>query len=77
MAVHRRAAELTDAGETVAIATVTDVERSAPREPGATMLVRENGDTKGTIGGGTVEALAREVANASTTAPITSAGTNG
>lgn len=62
MGVHRRAAELTDAGETVAIATVTEVEGSAPREPGATMLVRENGDIEGTIGGGTVEALTQEAA---------------
>lgn len=62
MGVHRKAAELTDAGETVALATVTGVEGSAPREPGATMLVREDGSIEGTIGGGTVEELTREAA---------------
>ena len=62
MGVHGRAAELTDEGETVAIATVTEVEGSAPRGPGATMLVRANGEIEGTIGGGTVEALTKEAA---------------
>lgn len=62
MEVHRKAAELTDAGETVALATVTNVDGSAPREPGATMLVREDGSIDGTIGGGTVEELTREAA---------------
>jgi xanthine dehydrogenase accessory factor len=60
--VHARAAELTDAGETVALATVTNVEGSAAREPGATMLVREDGSIDGTISGGTVEELTREAA---------------
>jgi len=62
MSVYRRAAELTEAGETVALATVTRVEGSAPQDPGATMLVRADGDVEGTIGGGTVEELTREAA---------------
>lgn len=62
MDVYGKAGELTDAGETVAIATVTGVEGSAPREAGATMLVREDGSIEGTIGGGTVEELTREAA---------------
>lgn len=62
MGVHARAAELTDAGETIALATVTEIEGSAPREPGATMLVREDGSIEGTIGGGTVEELSRKAA---------------
>ena len=62
MGVHRRAADLTDEGETVAIATVTEVEGSAPREPGATMLVRENGEIEGPNGAVTVAALTKEAA---------------
>lgn len=62
MALHRRAAELTAAGETVAFATVTDIEGSAPQGVGASMLVRPDGSTEGTIGGGTVEELTREAA---------------
>lgn len=62
MAVYRRAAELTAAGETVALATVTAVEGSTPQDPGATMLVRADGSTEGTIGGGTVEELTRDAA---------------
>lgn len=62
MGIHQTAAELTAAGETVAIATVTDVDGSAPRNPGAAMLVRADGSIEGTIGGGTVEELTREAA---------------
>ncbi|WP_435126887.1 XdhC family protein [Halobaculum sp. D14] len=62
MSVYRTAADLADAGETVALATVTAVEGSTPRDPGATMLVREDGSTDGTIGGGTVEELTRTAA---------------
>lgn len=62
MNLYRKAGELTEAGETVALATVTDVEGSAPQDPGAAMLVREDGSTEGTIGGGTVEELTREAA---------------
>ena len=62
MGLYRTAADLTDAGETVALATVTAVEGSAPQSPGATMLVRADGTTEGTVGGGTVEELTREAA---------------
>jgi len=62
MDVYGRVEELTAAGETVALATVTDVEGSAPQDPGAAMLVRADGETEGTIGGGTVEELTREAA---------------
>ena len=48
------------AGEPAALVTVTGSERSAPREPGAKMLVFPGGATRGTIGGGRLEAQAIE-----------------
>lgn len=62
MGLFRRAEKATDRGETVAIVTVTAVEGSAPRSPGTSMLVREEGTIEGTIGGGTVEKLSRDAA---------------
>jgi xanthine dehydrogenase accessory factor len=47
--------ELTRDGQAVAIATVVDSKGSAPREPGARMLVLEDGRFFGTIGGGHLE----------------------
>lgn len=44
-----------DAGETVALATVTGVDGSAPRAAGARMIVWPDGRTFGTIGGGNFE----------------------
>jgi xanthine dehydrogenase accessory factor len=44
------------AGETVAVATIVQRKGSSPREIGAKMLIRANGDTDGTIGGGCGEA---------------------
>jgi len=43
-------------GRSVALATVVGVERSAPRDPGATLAVNERGDVAGFISGGCVEA---------------------
>ncbi len=48
-------------GRPAALATVIRVSGSAPRHPGAKMLVFDSGDTVGTIGGGRVE---QQVANA-------------
>jgi len=62
MGLYQTAADLTAAGETVALATVIEVDGSAPQDPGASMLVRADGTTEGTIGGGTVEELTREAA---------------
>ena len=39
-------------GERIARATVVDVQGSAPRAPGAQILVWESGRTLGTLGGG-------------------------
>ncbi|MGH3045279.1 MAG: XdhC family protein, partial [Gaiellaceae bacterium] len=42
-------------GAPVAIATVVDTERSAPRDPGAVLAVSESGDVAGSVTGGCVE----------------------
>jgi xanthine dehydrogenase accessory factor len=42
-------------GTPVAIATVVDTERSAPRQPGAVLAVSEGGDVAGSVTGGCVE----------------------
>ena len=44
------------AGEKVVVATVIDTIRSAPRQPGAKMVVRESGRFVGSVSGGCVEA---------------------
>jgi xanthine dehydrogenase accessory factor len=44
------------AGETTAVATIVRRKGSSPREVGAKMLVRPNGDTDGSVGGGCGEA---------------------
>lgn len=43
-------------GEQVALATVVRVTGSTPREPGAQMLVYDDGRTLGSVGGGSLEA---------------------
>jgi xanthine dehydrogenase accessory factor len=43
-------------GQRIAVATVVGVEKSAPRDPGATMAVNERGDVAGSVSGGCVEA---------------------
>jgi xanthine dehydrogenase accessory factor len=44
------------AGEKVVVATVIDTIRSAPRQPGAKMVVRRSGRFTGSVSGGCVEA---------------------
>lgn len=50
------------AGEPSALATVIECSGSAPRRPGAKMLVRKDGSILGTIGGGKVEMKTIEAA---------------
>ncbi len=45
-----------DSGESVVLATVAQTLGSTPRQPGAKMVVREDGSFVGTIGGGCGEA---------------------
>lgn len=49
-----------DAGRPVALCTVLRTRGSTPQAPGATMLVRADGKTLGTLGGGCVEAEVRK-----------------
>ena len=54
--IYRALKEFLENGETVAVATVTDVKGSAPREVGAQMIIHPLGRQVGTIGGGCGEA---------------------
>src|SRR5579875_3309998 len=60
------------AGETVGLATVVGTWRSAPRQPGAAMLVGADGTAVGSVSGGCVESAVYELATATrdTGAPV-------
>lgn len=51
------------AGGTAGVATVVRTIRSAPREPGAAMIVAPDGSVAGSVSGGCVEAAVYELAN--------------
>jgi xanthine dehydrogenase accessory factor len=51
------------AGGTAGVATVVRTIRSAPRQPGATMVVCPDGSVAGSVSGGCVEAAVYELAN--------------
>ncbi len=54
--IYHRLNHLLDQGLTVAVATITDVKGSVPREVGAKMIIHPFGQHLGTIGGGCGEA---------------------
>jgi xanthine dehydrogenase accessory factor len=49
-------------GEKVAVATVVDVQRSAPMPPGTKMAISDQGGVVGAVSGGCVEGAVIEVA---------------
>ncbi len=49
-------------GDRIALATVIDVKRSAPRPPGAKMAVNDRGEVSGAVSGGCVEGAVVEIA---------------
>ncbi|HEX5495364.1 MAG TPA: XdhC/CoxI family protein [Mycobacteriales bacterium] len=51
-----------DAGETIGLATVVGVSRSAPRQPGAALAVGGAGEAVGSVSGGCVEGAVYELA---------------
>ncbi|MCS6844305.1 MAG: XdhC family protein [Caldilineales bacterium] len=53
---YHKLKEYLDRGETVAVATITDVKGSVPREVGAKMIIHPLGRHYGTVGGGCGEA---------------------
>ncbi|MEX2599908.1 MAG: XdhC family protein [Dehalococcoidia bacterium] len=53
--VYEEAAKLTKEHQEFVLATVVDTKGSTPQKPGATLLVRADGSTVGTLGGGCVE----------------------
>jgi xanthine dehydrogenase accessory factor len=56
MAFYDRLVSLLAAGERLALCTLLRLEGSGPRRAGAKMLLRANGESLGTIGGGLLEA---------------------
>jgi len=66
MRMHELLAEIRrqqEAGNRVALATLVEVRKSAPRDPGAVMAISSSGSLTGSISGGCVEsALAQEAA---------------
>ena len=54
-AVYKEAANLARNGDAFVLATVVGTAGSTPQKPGATLLVRGDGSTVGTLGGGCVE----------------------
>lgn len=53
---YHHLAKLLDQGLAVAVATITDVKGSVPREVGAKMIIHPYGQHVGTVGGGCGEA---------------------
>jgi xanthine dehydrogenase accessory factor len=64
LGIYEEIVRLTRAGTPFALATVVDSKGSSPRKAGAKMIVREDGTTLGTVGGGRVEAGTLQAASA-------------
>ena len=55
LAIYQELVRLTETGAVAALVTVVETGGSSPRKAGAKMLVRQDGATMGTVGGGKVE----------------------
>ncbi len=53
---YHKLRQLLEQGDTVAVATITEVKGSVPREVGAKMIIHPLGQHYGTVGGGCGEA---------------------
>lgn len=62
MEIYEEALRLKKQGRSSAVATIVQCMGSSPQKEGAKMLVRDDGTTAGTLGGGCIEAEVREVA---------------
>jgi xanthine dehydrogenase accessory factor len=62
MDIYREIAKAIAEGESVALATVVLATAGSPRKEGTKMLIRKDGSTMGTVGGGGVEAQVRQEA---------------
>jgi len=60
--VLREITEWRARGDRIALATVVDVKRSAPRAPGAKMAISSNGEIAGGVSGGCVEGSVVQIA---------------
>lgn len=60
--IYQEIARIAAAGEEAALVTIVAASGSTPREVGAKMLVRTDGSILGTVGGGSIEAKAIEMA---------------
>ncbi len=60
----RRCAELLDGGRRIVLATVLDAGPGTPGKPGFKMIVTDDGEAAGTVGGGALEEKVREEAQA-------------
>ena len=61
-AIYEAIAEAVRRGEAVAVATIVQTRGSTPRQVGTKMLVRPDGTSMGTVGGGALEAAIVEAA---------------
>ena len=68
--IYEELIRLTRAGTPFALTTVIASSGSSPRKPGAKMLVRDDGSTLGTVGGGRVEAETVQAALAAMTTGV-------
>ncbi|GAA0974482.1 MULTISPECIES: XdhC family protein [Nocardiopsidaceae] len=60
--IRTAVSDLYASGEVFALATVIDTDKSAPRDPGAAMLVSASGEVVGSVSGGCVEGAVYEEA---------------